>query len=359
MKVLHVVTLSDLGGSQSVIVSLATELIADGHQVIVAASPKGDLWSILPSEVKKRPIKWLKREISLLNDFQVLRNLRKIFKEFDPDVVHLHSSKIGFLGRLVFPRRKVIYTVHGFDSIRIAFRQYLPCEKILQYRAAHIVAVSKYDYENLLAEGISNNLTYIYNGVIDYKVQSVVSNILPVISYKSSFKKGGGFKVLCIARLAPPKKFDLFCKIALSLIDQNIEFYWVGNKEVSKNLPANVQCLGEIPNAHQLIPKAHIFVLPSCYEGMPVSILEALSYGIPVLASDVGGVKEVLNGNNGVALKNSADIFAKNILKYKNNKLVYDAACAEARQSYLQRFTVGKMYETYLALYTSVLKTES
>ena len=322
---------------------------------MVAASAGGDLWHILPNRVLKWPIQTLRRNISPLNDLRTYLELKKIYLEFRPDVVHLHSSKIGFLGRLAFPTHKIIYTVHGFDSIRVAYRRFLFFEKLLQYRARYIVTVSQYDRDNLLAEGIGNNVVCIYNGVSDYQTQAKVAK--PVSTLPTLPNIDGRFAVICIARLAPPKNFVLFCEIAQSLVEEGINFYWVGNKEQPAGIPKNVYCLGKIPNAHTLISEANLFLLPTNYEGMPVSILESLCYGIPALASDVGGISEVLNGGNGFVLKNDVEVFRQAIRNYKSDRGAYEKARIKARKSYLQNFTVSQMHKAYLTLYETVTNT--
>lgn len=356
MKILHVITLSELGGAQSVILNLAKSSVMDGHEVMVASSEGGDLWNELPDQVKKQTVPSLQRAINLSKDWQVIKELKAIYRNFKPDVVHLHSSKIGILGRLAFPKNRTIYTVHGFDSIRVAFRKFLYLEKLFQYRGKHIVAVSKYDNDNLIAEGINRNVSYIYNGISDFKEDVTQKNDdTQFLNLKKTLQESNKFNVLCIARLAPPKRFDLFCETAEQLKEHNINFYWVGNKQAETNTPANVHCLGELTNAHRLLPFSHVFMLASDYEGMPMSILEALCYGIPVVASNVGGIVEVLNTKNGYALQNEASLFAKQILDYKNTSILYEQAKIHARKSYLQDFTVKKMYQSYLSLYKSTL----
>lgn len=355
MKILHVITLSELGGAQSVLLNLAISAMADGHEVMVASSEGGDLWKELPVKVQKKVVPSLKREIHLSLDWKVVGELKKINAEFKPDVVHLHSSKIGMLGRIAFPSRKIVYTVHGFDSIRLAFRKFLYLEKLMQYRTRFIVAVSKYDFDNLKSEGISRNVQYIYNGISDYPQQ--VSLALPdsaLINAKDILQKDDAFKVLSIARLAPPKRFDLFCEIARQFNSNDVHFYWVGNKVPVENLPENVFCLGEVPNAHQLLPFSNLFTLCSDYEGMPMSILEALSYGVPVVASNVGGISEVLNSKNGFSVENQSILFAAEIEKFRTNYEFYNTAQIEARESYLSNFTVSRMYQYYLKLYNQI-----
>ncbi|KAA6440695.1 glycosyltransferase family 4 protein [Dyadobacter flavalbus] len=358
MKILHVITLAELGGAQSVVLNLAAESIRNGHEVMVASSAGGELWNTLPKEVKQWKIPYLQRSISLLKEIKVVKELGKIDAAFNPDIVHLHSSKIGILGRLAFPSSKIIYTVHGFDSIRVAYRKFLFLEKLLKKRARHIVGVSQYDYNNLRKEGIRDNTGFVYNGIIDYhtsydKPESENHNRL-----KSIIQAKPGFKVICIARISPPKRFDLFCEVAEKLKIHGANFFWIGNKEKLSDVPDNVFCLGEAEEAHRLLEHADVFMLPSDYEGMPMSILEALCYSVPVIASDVGGISEVLNGSNGKAVDNQVSYFAEAILKYINNRDELVLAKREARKSYEKYFTIQSMYNAYLDLYhsTHVLK---
>ncbi|HEV7378980.1 MAG TPA: glycosyltransferase, partial [Dyadobacter sp.] len=312
-------------------------------------------WKSLPPGVHKRILPTLQRSINPIKDERVIRDLRKTFQEFKPDVVHLHSSKMAFLGRLSFPSAIIIYTVHGFDSIRIAFRKFLSLERILQYRARFIVAVSRYDHKNLNEEGITRNVSFIYNGIADFPSLPTSEEENTIFrDAKTAIQKSTRFNVLCIARMAAPKRFDLFCDTAKLLEEHQVNFFWVGNKQPVTDTPPNVYCLGEVPNAHRLLPHVNLFLLPSDYEGMPMSILEALSYSIPVVASDVGGIGEVLDNTNGFAVKNSPEIFANHILQYKSDSVRYEQAKANARLSYKDNFTVEKMYQSYKKLYNTI-----
>src|SRR5215217_1851048 len=167
MKIVHVITLAELGGAQSVVLNLASESVLHGDEVMVASSVAGELWNTLPKAVHQFKIPVLKRKISWSDDIAVVRELRRINTHFKPDIVHLHSSKIGILGRLAFPSAKIIYTIHGFDSIRIAFPKFLPLERALQNRSRYTVGVSMYDVANLTKEGINRNINCIYNGITD------------------------------------------------------------------------------------------------------------------------------------------------------------------------------------------------
>ena len=159
MKILQVITQSELGGAQTVVVQLANNLSKEHAVVLVAGQGDGKMWSMVNDQVIRENCPHLQRSISLKNDFLAAIELRRLYKKYKPDVIHLHSSKAGTLGRIVFPTKKTVYTVHGFDSVRLAFRKFLPIERFLQHFCKAVVGVSKYDEKNLVAEGIKNNVS--------------------------------------------------------------------------------------------------------------------------------------------------------------------------------------------------------
>jgi glycosyltransferase involved in cell wall biosynthesis len=345
MKIFLVITKSDLGGAQSVVVNIANLLVAK-HDVTVIAGEGGQIWKQLDSRVRQIYLPYLLRKVGW-RDIFVWGKLLMLYIKYRPDVVHLHSSKIGLLGRFAFPKRKVVYTVHGFDSIRVAFRTFLKLEKATSARVSRYFAVSNYDSRNLVVEGVCSKPITIYNGISD-----VSANKAPV---EADILQGDtSFKVLCIARLAAPKRFDLFCDVAKSL--PSVSFYWIGNSEEVKDVPSNVHMMGEIINASAMFKYADVCMLPSDFEGFPMSIIEAKACGIPAVASNVGGISEMLDGENGFVVKNTVEDFAEKICYYQNDKEAYAEACKKARTSYEQNFTSMKMVLEYEKIYTQISK---
>ncbi len=344
MKILQIITLSELGGAQSVVLNLANQLCMD-NDIIVAAGGNGALWQMLDKRVTKVKINSLYRSISFWNDTKTLLTLRKIYNKYRPDIIHLHSSKVGILGRLIFPKNKVIYSVHGFDSVRVAYRKYLPFELLLKNRATAIIAVSSYDYENLKNEGISKNIKTIYNGI----KKTIVDK--PIVWPFSNNNK----TVLSIARNSYPKRFDIFIQVAETLPSFN--FVWIGNKGPIDNLPNNVYCLGEILNASTYCSIADICVLISDYEGLPIFIIEAMSHGKPIVASNVGGVSEiVINDMNGYTVENDPDKFAKCISKILNDEATQIRFSKNSLKIFEENLTIEKMTDNYLRIYKTMIK---
>lgn len=344
MKILQVITQSELGGAQTVVVQLANNLSKE-HQVILAAGQgDGKMWNMVDDKVIRENCPHLQRSISLKNDLLAAIELRKLYNKYKPDIIHLHSSKAGTLGRIVFPSKKTVYTVHGFDSVRLTFRKFLPVERCLQHFCKAVVGVSKYDERNLLQEKIRRNVSTVYNGI------SVpdCSQIGDIEVFNQNKKV-----VLTIARVFPPKKTDLFVDVARLLPQYN--FVWIGNQhEVTEfgELPDNCHFLGNIPNAGAFCSKADLLMLPSNYEGLPMVILEAMSFGKPVVASDVGGISEIVrDGINGYALENNSHLFAEKIESILENGELYSTMSKKSLEIFHNELTVDKMVRGYLDVY--------
>ncbi|MBO7323299.1 MAG: glycosyltransferase, partial [Bacteroidales bacterium] len=101
---------------------------------------------------------------------------------------------------------------------------------------------------------------------------------------------------------------------------------------------------------------ADIFMLPSEYEGLPIVIIEAMSFGKPVVASNVGGISELVHNDvNGYTLKNDAAVFAEKIDYILENPQVYDKMSQSSKELYNEHFTVDKMVDGYMEKYNRLL----
>ncbi len=339
MKILQIITLSELGGAQSVVINLANELSKTNEVIVAAGEGDGKMWAMLNNNVKQEHCKHLKRALSPIDDLQTVFAFIKLYIKYKPDIIHLHSSKAGILGRIAFPSKKIIYTVHGFDSIRLAHRKFLPIEKIMQKCCKAIVGVSLYDKEWMKKEGITRNVYTIYNGI------NQVTNDIPKLNLESNRQK-----VLCIARISKQKKLDLFLETAKLLPEY--DFIWIGNQNEINEHPQNVYFLGNIPNAAVYNRVTDLFMLPSNYEGLPMVIIEAMSCKRPVVASNVGGISEIVqNGETGYVVENNAKDFAERIKEILSNTDTYNRFSKNAYLRFQQDLTVEKMINEYLKLY--------
>ena len=197
----------------------------------------------------------------------------------------------------------------------------------------------------MLAEGIRKNVRCIYNGI-------PVGTANIDCSLDDNIRKYTK-KVLCIARLAKPKRWDIFMATAKLLPD--VAFLWVGNQEPVVEHPDNVFFLGNIVNASKYNSLVDLFILPSDFEGLPMVIIEAMSYGKPIVASNVGGISEIVRDNyNGYVVNNSSDEFANRISEILENDNLKYIFSERSRDIFKSELTVNKMVDNYLKIYKSL-----
>ena len=100
-------------------------------------------------------------------------------------------------------------------------------------------------------------------------------------------------------------------------------------------------------------------ILPSNYEGLPMVIIEAMAMSKPVIASNVGGISEIVrNGENGYVLSNKADLFAEKIKQLLEDKNLYSSFCKASFQSFQSRLTVDSMVDGYLKVYNKLINKQ-
>ena len=203
MKILHIITNTELGGAQRVCIDLCNTACVEGHSVAVASMAGGYLWEQLIPNVRQYQLKHMVKPIHPTQDCKVLFEINRVLREYKPDIIHLHSSKAGVLGRIAsfFHPHRIVYTVHGFDSIRLKYRIFLPLEKILQFFSGAIVGVSQYDKNNLYSEKITKNVHVIHNGIRTQETSLAENFPVEMVDKKI---------VLTIARISPQKKFSYF-----------------------------------------------------------------------------------------------------------------------------------------------------
>lgn len=366
MRILHIITNTDLGGAQRVVIDLCQMANDSGNTTAVASMTEGPMWAQLPKDTIQYKLPHMVKPIKPAKEIPCFFEIRKTIKDFRPDIIHLHSSKAAVLGRLATPKKlkkHIVYTVHGFDTIRIRNRIFLPLEKMLQQQCGAIVPVSEYDLHNLQSENITNNLTLIKNAVPNTPA-CLESELPPELI---AAKKAGKKIILTIARIALPKRLDIFTETARLLKDENCAFFWVGaptdntlNAQLEECQKAGTAFFpGEIENAAKLISYCDVFVLFSNYEGLPITILEAMSKGKPIIATNVGGISELVDDSNGYLLHTTecskAAIEAANKIKTLiQNPSLYVEKTNSSFEKYKESFTLPIMWKKYLSTYQTL-----
>lgn len=334
MKILYCITSASWGGAQLHVLELCADQLKRGNEVIFIVGNEGPLLD----KVKK--LKGLKiiflpslvREINPINDMKAIIELRKIIKKESPDIVHLHSSKAGVVGRIAAiglrKRVKVIFTVHGWaftDGVSSTLKKHLyrKIEKSVARFTDLFICVSNYDAKIGKRDGVLNNksnVVVIHNGsplpqqnAVNYSIHSPI-------------------RLVMIARFSHQKDQKTLINAVAKLPKSDYRLTFVGdgetlntNKKIvsNLNLNKNIKFVGFKDDVSKELIENDVYILSTHYEGLPISIIEAMSYGLPILATDVGGNSEmVINNINGFLFSSEEQLVDK--LKYiiKNKNLI-------------------------------------
>lgn len=316
-KILYLITLSEAGGAQAYVLDLATHL-KDEFAITVASGGLNTDW--LPIKLKNTQIPWyrlkyVKRSILPHYDLMAIFEIRKLIKQINPDIIHLNSSKISILGSLAAwgLHKKIIYTAHGWVFLEplpeILKKLYLKAEKLSATYKNKIICVSEYDRSAArLSKFPMDKIVTIHNG-IDTKHTSELNSQQArekLSALTSNLQLATAkFIIGSIANLYPTKNLPALITAAEKIIKTNPEtiFTIIGEGPekkylqkiiAQKNLVSKVFLLGSIQNAKKYLPAFNVFVLPSVKEGLPYTLLEAMAVGLPIVATRVGGIFEML-----------------------------------------------------------------
>ena len=367
MKVLYIITKADeIGGAQVHVRDLAKKLNADGHNVSIIVGENGALVNQLKNEnIEVIIVEELIRDISPSKDLQAIIKIRKLIKKISPDIIGLHSSKAGIIGRLaaVGLRIPVVFTAHGWafaDGVGEKKRKfYVLIEKILAPLVDRIITVSKQDKE----------LAVKYNVAPDSK-QIVIHNGMPdleMVLHSSTENTNAQIKIISVARFSEQKDHETLL-LALSKIEQvNWLLTLVGKgpkidliKSYAHELKidSNIEFLGERDDIISLLNESDIFTLITNWEGLPLSIIEAMRAGLPVVASNVGGVQELIDDNHTGFLVKHKDVqqLTKIFEKLLKDKSLRDRMGHLGREKYIANFTFDNMYHKTLGVYKELIE---
>ena len=319
MRIMHISTRLILGGSQENTVLSCEGQAEAGHTVSLVYGPiYGPEGSLLERVKQHGGIEMIEtpnlvRDLSPLRDLRCYFDLKKIIAQWQPDVVHTHSSKAGILGRLAAWKARVpcvVHTIHGlaFHPFQNKWRNaiYIAAERFAARRCHRIVCVADAMRDQALAARIGRRDQYVtvYSGIeTDPFVQPSHS---PQAMRAELGLAEDDFVLGTIARLAELKGHDdlLDALSPMMHTHSNIKLLWVGDGWWRDRLMKRVQCLGlesqvvltglvEPQRIPECLGAMNVLVHPSYREGLPRAVPQALLSGVPAIVYDVDGAKEV------------------------------------------------------------------
>ena len=362
-RILYVITRAERGGAQTHLLNLLHAMHHD-FEVLLATGEEGFLTEACRTRgIPVHVIPLLQRRINPFADVKALFSLRKLIRDFRPDLLHAHTSKAGFLTRLAGRTLGVpsVYTIHtwlfGTPAIsKISSLLGWPGERLAARWCDRIITVARAGADVIGRSGIASGekVVTIYNGIPDCGEQANLSSVRSPT-------------LVMVARFTEAKDHDTLLR-AFAKTRAETRLLLVGDGHLRAKFEAlarelrietRVDFLGDRGDVPSILARADIFVLASKTEMFPISILEAMRAGLPVISSQVGGVSEIVTHGETGLLVESQSVDA---LTHALNAMIASLELRrrlgqQARQRFLSAHLSTQMEEQTRAVYLDVLRT--
>lgn len=377
--VCHVITKLELGGAQEIALHLVSHLDPAKYRLVLATGPGGlldeDAKAIRGLDVIL--LSWLGRPVHLFGDVAALVELIFLFRRLRPTIVHTHSSKAGILGRWAawFAGVPIIlHTIHGFGitpgqspAVRWLFTR---LERITGWITTYWIAVAQADIDRGRRWGLfEKNVSLIRPG-IDPGPFELPFDERDRAAMRCEFGAGSDHWLIgTVACLKPQKAPEHFMAVAKNVCDRlpQARFVLIGDGELRQSVESlivryrledRVRLAGWRRDIPASMKAMDAFVLTSRWEGLPRVILEARATGLPIAATNVGGVREAMETHRSGIVVDDGDVAALSaflVQLYREGR--------ESRGHVLKRagslpleFHIDHMVYQYQTLYAELLE---
>jgi len=386
LKTVHIITRLEAGGSSTNTIACAEELGAGFDTLLVCGQTEGGAQAAEPKTARTVYIPQLKRSLDLFSDLSALRALVLLLRAERPDIVHTHTSKAGILGRWAAffyntfcgGRAKIIHTPHGhifygyFGKAKTAV--FVLAEKITAAITDRLIALSSGELEENLSRGIGRRAQWmiIPSGVNlpdEAELAKLKARRMPLRA-QAGFGESDTV-VGSVARLEPVKGETVFARAIPEVLKKfpAARFIIVGDgaqrgemENILRGHEGAIFMAGFRRDAQAWMAAMDIYVQPSVNEGLGRTLIEAQQLGLPVAASAVCGIPDIIKeGENGL------------LVQPQNHMALADAICrlladrplaqrlgqnsarliAAPDENGLPRFTTQAMLEKLRRLYRS------
>jgi glycosyltransferase involved in cell wall biosynthesis len=284
-------------------------------------------------------VKNFTRSINPLKDLKAISEVKRIAKNVKPDIIHLHSSKAGVVGRIAFNGKDVplFYTPHGYSFLMENYKvikrhMFYMIEAAMAKRNCTTISCSLGEHQETMK--LTKRAKYVNNGINIVELEQMLKKVEKV---------DHPFTVFTLGRICYQKNPVLFNAVAESMPDTR--FLWIGEGELAGELMSdNVEITGWVnrEKALQLSMNADVFLLTSLWEGLPISLLESMYMKKLCVVNDVIGNHDVIrNGENGFVCR-TVEEFKKAIENAHVDSLI-STAFDEIKQTY-NTSVMGKNY---------------
>lgn len=371
LRILYVITKANWGGAQRYVYDLAIASQAAGHTVRVISGPEGILTrKLTQADIDTVSLPALTRDVSLMAEWQVFKELRAEIEEFEPDIVHGNSSKAGALAALAARATgsaRVIFTAHGW-----AYNERRPAWQRLLIWLAHYATVLLCDRTICVSKAmrrdarfmplVQNKFDVIHHGIgtIEFLDHNTArAELAPDLTLP--------FWIGTIAELHPTKQINVLLRAFKDISETHADaaLVIIGDGQERERLVAYAKKLGiegqvvfcgHVDQAARYLPALDLFVLPSRSEALGYVLLEAGQAGLPVIATKVGGIPEIIESGvtGALVLPGSSRLLSIMLESLMDDESLRDRLARNLTQRIEERFSLTRMTTKTLALYRSL-----
>lgn len=340
------------GGIVTFLANLANQQVENYHVVIVHGirpETHKNYKDFFDPRVQFVLVKHFNQRIHLCAELKALKELRGLIREYKPDVIHMHSSQAGVLGKIaaIGHSCRKAYSPHGFSFLRedaAGWKRsiFFLIERVFSFFDSVTVASSATEFR--IAQKVTSKSILIMNGISSDSLKS----------YESIIPKNDVPVVGMVGRALYQKNPELFNAIAEKM--PNIHFEWIGDGSMRNCLTSsNIHIVGWGPREEALeyVANSDIYIMTSRWEGMPLSLLEAMYLRKPCVVSNVVGNRDVIiDDKNGYVCSN-IDEFVEKIQYLADNPAVRKRLGEQGHQDIENIYNSRVMAKHFTEAYTS------
>ena len=350
MRIVQIIPTFGVGGAETMCEGLCRQLQKDGHEVF-AVSLSGDR-TMITDRMEQAGIPLFYLDKALGSGFQCVGQLKKLLRELHPQVIHthLHALKYAALASRNIP---IVHTVHNQAAQEAVFLDQQIGKYLFRRGKAQPVALTR---------EVQQSVAELY-GLPEAKIPVITNGIdLSRCGEKSDYALHYPVELLHVGRFFPQKNHEVLVQAAAILKKRgcNVRIRCCGDgpllesiqKQVLEaGLSGHIVFEGVCGDILDRMTQADIFLLPSKWEGMPMTIIEAMGTGLPVVASKVGGVPDIItDGESGLLIPPTAEALTQAIERLVKDEALREHLGTQARQE-SRRFSIEAMAQGYEALY--------